>query len=239
METLPPRTVHVWYTLAPRELEADVSARFRDLLLPHERARHERFVQEKDRCQYLLGKVLVRSVLSRYHPRPPQSWTFATTAHGKPVLAEPPDERLCFNLSHTEGLVACAVSGAGEVGIDVENRRRAVTMDLARRYFAPPEVAFLEGTPAERQQHVFFRFWTLKEAYVKACGLGLSLPLEQFAFRLADDQAPRIAFTPELNDDPEGWQFFLPDVPSEHHQMAVAVQCHAPVELVLREMTLG
>src|SRR5688572_15495845 len=129
MEPLPRQAVHVWYTLMSRELDEPVRNQYLALLVPEERARHERFAQEKDRRQYLLGKVLVRNVLSRYHPRPPQSWTFRTTAHGKPALTESLSEPLCFNLSHTEGLVACAFTRAGDVGIDVETLRRSVSLD--------------------------------------------------------------------------------------------------------------
>src|SRR5437868_1421582 len=83
---LPDDTVHVWYILAPRELDDDVITRYRAMLTPEERERHYRFVQEKDRRQYLLGKVLVRTVLSHYHARPPEAWTFAGNSFGKPVL---------------------------------------------------------------------------------------------------------------------------------------------------------
>ena len=144
MEPLPQHAVHVWYTLTPEELDHDLIARFRILLTPEERARHDRFVQEKDRRQYLVGKVLVRTILSRYLPRAPHEWIFTTNRFGKPVVANgPPESNLQFNLSHTEGLVACVVAGDREVGIDVENVGRSVNLDVARRFFAPAEVAFL------------------------------------------------------------------------------------------------
>src|ERR1700690_1643787 len=84
---LPENAVHVWYTLPPKELENDLRARYLGLLAPEERRRHDRFLQEKDRLQYLLGKVLVRTALSRYYPLTPEAWTFSTNRFGKPVVA--------------------------------------------------------------------------------------------------------------------------------------------------------
>src|SRR6266403_68368 len=136
----PPDAVHVWYTLAPRPLAEEAAATYLALLTPEERARHGRFAFEKDRRQYLLGKVLVRRVLSRYLPLPPEAWRFSVSSHGKPILANSPSAHMPrFNLAHTEGLVACAVARDFEVGIDVENRERTVNLDVARRFFAPTE----------------------------------------------------------------------------------------------------
>ena len=144
---------------------------------------------------------------------PPEAWRFSVTGHGKPILANSPSALVPrFNLAHTAGLVACAFSRDFEVGIDVENRQRTVNLDVARRFFAPAEVAYLEQAPEDRREDIFLLFWTLKEAYIKARGLGLSLPLEQFAFTLGDP--PQIAFAPAMRDDPSCWRFFLPPVPS-------------------------
>ena len=231
---LPEHAIHVWYTLAARELEEVVAARYMALLPPQERDRHDRFVQEKDRRQYLLGKVLVRTILSRYLARAPHEWLFTTSRFGKPVLANGPAEpNLLFNLSHTEGLVACVVARDWEVGIDVENVGRSVNLDVARRFFAPAEVAFLEQVPEDQRQTTFFLFWTLKEAYVKARGLGLSLPLDQFAFRLDNPRSPTITFDPAMHEDSDNWRFFLPEVPSKEHQVAVAARCGKTKELAV------
>ncbi len=178
----------VWYVLAPHALTDSQSARHLAGLPPEEIARYDRFMQPKDRCQFLLGKVLLRQVLSQYLPGSrPEYWRFTTNSYGKPVLANAPDgATVHFNLSHADGLVACVLSRDFEVGIDVENTGRPVNLDIVRRYFAPSEVAYLEQLHPDQQQATFFRFWTLKEAYVKVRGIGLSLPLEQFAFCLED-----------------------------------------------------
>lgn len=238
MLTLAGNAIDVWYTLAPAELAPDRADQYLRILTLEERARHDRFAHEKDRRQYLLGKVLVRTVLSRYFPMEPRAWRFTANNHGKPILAG--DFAPHFNLSHTEGLVACALSSDFEVGIDVENLGRSANMDVAQRFFAAAEVAHLEKLPAERQPEAFFLFWTLKESYVKARGLGLSLPLEQFAFCLDDLAAPTVVFEPVLGDDPAQWRFFLPNVPSSAHQVALAVRCGSEraIKVSVRELPL-
>src|SRR5438105_4776822 len=136
--------VHVWYSLASKELEKDRAASYLELLTPEERERYHRFMQEKDRRQFLLGKVLVRTALSHYLSLAPERWLFTSNRFGKPVLANSPSQpALRFNLSHTEGLVACVIARDFDVGIDVENVGRSVNLDIARRFFAPTEVAFL------------------------------------------------------------------------------------------------
>src|SRR5207249_8661698 len=116
----------------------------------------DRFMQEKDRCQYLLGKVLVRTLLSRYVNKAPDMWLFSSNRFGKPVLANCPCEITPrFNLAHTDGLVACVVARDFDVGIDVESLGRSANLDIARRYFAPAEVAFLEQAPASERQRLF------------------------------------------------------------------------------------
>ena len=106
----------------------------------------------------------------------------ARTAGDSRSAGRLPDLR--FNISHTDGLIACAVTIGREVGVDVEHINRHLTHDVADRFFAPREVADLQSLPDEEQQRVFFDYWTLKEAYIKARGFGLALPLGDFAFTL-------------------------------------------------------
>jgi 4'-phosphopantetheinyl transferase len=237
--TLPEQEVHVWYTPATKELETSLAAGYLALLAPIERERHARFVQEKDRRQYLLGKVLVRTVLSLYLERKPEEWIFASNNLGKPVLTNgTADSSICFNLSHTDGLVVCAVARNIEVGIDVENINRKVNLDLAERYFAPAEVAYLDTMPKERLHAVFFLFWTLKEAYIKARGMGLTLPLDQFAFCLENLQTPQITFEPAMRENPGDWRFYLPEVPSQDHQVALAARSENELAVKVTALTL-
>ncbi len=179
------------------------------LLDDDERERWQRFVFAADRRQFLLAHVMLRKVLSRYADVPPQAWRFRKNEFGRPEIAGPVSAAgLSFNLSHTRGLVACAVTLGRPVGIDVEDLQRgSPVMDLAARYFSSFEMAELSGLPAERQSERFFELWTLKEAYLKARGVGLSLGLDRFSMRLAPGQAPTISFAPGLVDDSAAWQF--------------------------------
>jgi len=93
--------------------------------------------------------------------------------------------------------------------VDVENfSAREAPIDVADRFFAPREVEALAAVPPQRQQYRFFEYWTFKEAYIKARGMGLSLPLDKFSFHYPDDHAVELAIHPELADDPARWQFW-------------------------------
>jgi len=122
---------------------------------------------------------------------------------------------LRFSLAHTEGLVALAVTLRSAVGIDVEPRSRRVTVhEIARRFFSPSEAAALDALPPEQQPDAFLDYWTLKEAYVKATGLGLHAPLERFSF--ARTSPPVIVFAPGIDDEPSAWQFARLDLGADH-----------------------
>jgi 4'-phosphopantetheinyl transferase len=116
---------------------------------------------------------------------------------------------LHFNLTNTRGLVVCAVSRVYEnVGVDAESLEHAgETVAIADRFFSPRETRALRALPPPRQRERFFRYWTLKESYIKARGLGLALPLEQFSFLLDEGPAIGIAFDPALGDDETRWRF--------------------------------
>lgn len=132
-------------------------------------------------------------------------------------------QRLLMLLSEEErALVACAVVGGRPVGVDVEDASRPAPLEIAERYFVPGERRDIFATDPDQRTRRFFEYWTLKEAYVKACGLGLSLPLDRFEFQRDTEGAWRIAFAPPALDDPAAWWFHAWPTPT--HQAAVALR---------------
>lgn len=218
----------MWWTDPARPLTAEQRSAYLALLAPAEAERHARYRFDQHRQEYLLTRALVRATLSRYAAVEPSEWTFEPGPHGRPGLCAVHGlPWLRFNLSNTAGLVALIVARDVEVGIDVEDvARRGETVDIADRFFAEDEIRELRALPAELQRDRFFDYWTLKEAYIKARGMGLSLPLGKFAFQLPR-RPIRIAIAPELNDDARRWQFEQYS-PTPRHRAAVAIQRPAP-----------
>lgn len=202
--------IHVWLSFY-EEIDLHLHAAYRKLLNPSEREQEPRFYFETDRRRYLVTRALLRTVLSRYAPLEPTQWMFSTNEYGKPEIAnaEIGKQRLAFNLSHTRSLIMLGITQGRSLGVDVENfQNRRAAMDVADHFFAPQEVAALAAEPAEKQQYRFFEYWTFKEAYIKARGMGLSLPLDKFSFHYPDDHSVEIKINPELGDDAARWQFW-------------------------------
>jgi 4'-phosphopantetheinyl transferase len=223
--TAPVDRVDVWVARQDAPGIRASLADYETLLTDEERRRGQRFLHAADRERLILGRVLARTMLSHYTGVPPRAWSIVIDEHGRPELggrpAGTPDLR--FNLSHTDGLVACAVTVGREVGVDVEHINRRITYDVPERFFSKREVAELRALPRDAQDLVFFDYWTLKESYIKARGLGLALPLGQFTFVRRPGLAPCIEFAPELHDDADSWQF-AQFWPTTTHRMAVAVR---------------
>ena len=225
MDLLPFNAVHVDLLRDDNEEAVSLLDSYRALMSNEERERMARLVFDRDRRRFLLTRALVRTTLSRYCAMPPADWRFIANVHGRPEILDRPAgvPDLRFNLSHTDGLIACAVTIGREVGVDVEHVGRRLTHDIASRFFAPREVADLHRLPADEQARVFFDYWTLKEAYIKARGFGLALPLGDFAFTLSPPAPPRITFEPALDDDPATWQF-VQEWPTPQHRLGLAIR---------------
>ena len=176
--------VHLWYVLTDAVTDAALLEQFRASLCNDERQRWRRFSFEEGKKQFLVSHGFLRAVLSRYAAVPPSAWRFVRSAFGRPEVKLPPNaavgRSLCFNLTHTCGLAACAVAWDREVGVDAEDWRRQgrdVGDELIHRCLSPAELACFRTLPSDARQGGFFDYWTLKEAYLKARGLGLSLPV--------------------------------------------------------------
>ncbi len=193
-----------------------------------ERARALRFAAIADRQAYLAAHCLKRRMLSRAEPAiDPPAWRFDTGPHGKPAVAERDD--LHFNLSHCRGLVACALSRSGPVGLDVEWLGRPAPLEVAERFFSASETRWLLERPDHARHDAFFRIWTLKEAYIKAVGLGLSQPLGEFSVSV-----PRLklAFARPGMGDASAWRFHQ-EMIGTAHVLAVAWEGDGQEERVL------
>lgn len=215
----------MWTAAPDRALDPAARARCEALLSADEHARMQRFRFERDRNIYLVAHALVRTALSRYAPVAPAAWRFVTNAHGRPDIAPGACARpLRFNLSHTRGLVAVAVALEREVGVDVEHMYPPTfSLDVAEHFFAPAEVAALLALPAAARRDRFFAYWTLKESYIKARGMGLALPLDQFAFDLDHGDDIVLSVDPRLADDGRAWWFHQRVIGPEH-RLAVALR---------------
>lgn len=231
--------VHVWTVEPGVATDAAVERAWLGVLDDDERRGLDRLHSDALRRERLAGKALVRTTLSRYAGLPPQAWTFSKGPHGRPELATgQTDPPLRFNLSHTNSLCTCAVTLDREVGIDVEDlKRRGRNEGIAERYFAPSEARALAALAQGERNARFYDYWTLKESYIKARGLGLSLALQSFAFDLRDGEPVRIVFDGG-EEVPSDWQFELMR-PTDRHVMAVCVRRGAGPPLTLRVRPAG
>ncbi len=187
---------------SPLQVERDLS-----LLDDDERTTFAQFVFDADRRDYAAAHALLRRMLHETFPEvAAEDWRFVRTAEGKPQLA-PPAPRVSFNLSHTRGIVACAVSRGAEVGIDVEcDDRRMEVEPLAPEVCSAQEQTQLHALPPEMRGSFFLDLWTLKEAYLKALGVGItSGPLNLVSFDLSRQGAIVTGLTRERPP----WHFAL------------------------------
>jgi 4'-phosphopantetheinyl transferase len=159
-------------------------------LTPEERQRAASFRFDKDRAQYVLGKRMLRSVLARALELDQVDVRFEPGPFGKPALAGPAaGTDITFNLSHSGRWVLCALARGRRVGVDVEREREGMEyVGLAERFFCPREIGLLTTGPDPETRRLFFKYWTLKEAYLKAEGSGLSISLTAMdASQVPDD----------------------------------------------------
>lgn len=214
--------VSLWLTRLPA-IDAETRAWHQRMLSAAELARLSRFHVDGARDQFLVGRALLRTALAHHAGIAPHLWDFSYGAHGKPhVLAPQHAQGWRFNLSHTNGLVACAISHGWDLGVDVESSERdADHLILAAGLFAPTERIALDQLTAQRRRQHFYSLWTLKEAYVKARGVGFSVPLDTFWFDI-DGGRPHIRFSQACGDGSSNWQFFLVN-PTATHQLALAI----------------
>lgn len=194
--------VHVW--------KVDLSATVPDVRLlsrdEHERA--ARFHFERDRQHFKASRSALRIILGRYLSLPPESLEFGQTEYGKPFLTDLKAAGVLFNLSHSGEVALIAVAREREVGVDVEFMRADfATNEVAEHFFSVAEIYTLSGLEPHLRTQAFFSCWTRKEAYVKARGEGLSMPLDVFDVSLAPDVSAAMLNNRVDKSEPARWIF--------------------------------
>ncbi len=217
--------IHLWLAFPNAIQDPDLLDSYKQILTKEERDQQQRFHFPEDRHRYLVTRVLVRTVLSRYSMTPPESWCFTKNAYGRPeIISESVYEKsLSFNISHTKDLILCGISQHQTLGVDTENTHCRQAPVEVGNYFSRQELSALSNLPKQLQHERFFHYWTLKEAYIKARGMGLSLPLDQFSFNFPDHQQVQVEFDSRMNDSAKHWSFWLLKL-SKSHLGAVCAQ---------------
>jgi 4'-phosphopantetheinyl transferase len=192
-----------------------------------ERARADRFRFETDRMRFIVGRGTLRSILGRYLDTEPGRVQLCYGPHGKPHLREESNQAaIRFNLAHSHQLAVYAFARTREVGIDLEYIRPVPRLQqIAASVFSARENAVLSGLPASQQQEAFYLCWTCKEAYVKAKGLGLEQPLEQFDVSLVPGEPARLLHVESDPGDTSRWSLRWLE-PAPGYVAALAVEGH-------------
>lgn len=207
------------------DAEAPAAGELAQCLSADERLRAGRFVFERDRRRYIVGRARLRHLLGARLGVRPEALEFAYGPRGKPRLAQDPaGTDLRFNMSHCEGVAVCAFAHGREVGVDVEAVRALDDADeVAARFFSPREnEAYLALAPQDRPRG-FFNCWTRKEAFIKAMGDGLHFPLDAFDVSLAPGEPAQILRIGETAGTLCGWTLRDVDLPLMPHFVAAVV----------------
>lgn len=212
--------IHVWR--ASLTWDQATLRSLESTLADDERARAERFVFEPDRDHFIAAHGFLRNLLGGYLHCPPETADFTYGPHGKPFVASRgPEPHVCFNLSHSHGVALIAVGRERQIGIDIELiRPQFAGEEIAKRYFAAKEIDELSKLPVELRAEGFFLCWTRKEAYVKARGDGLQVPLDSFSVSVSPDAPATLS-----SADESRWRIesFVPSLVSEPDYVASVV----------------
>ena len=219
--------VDVWLINPNDFIESQMLDDYHQLLALDEKQKLEKYIYPEDRHDALITRAFARTLLSCYTKDDfyvaPTDWRFVRGEKGKPEIVNPPIP-LRFNISHTKGLIACAVTLSVDVGIDVEYiHRKTSYLKVADYKFAPTEIAELNQQPRDNQRSRFFDYWTLKESYIKALGCGLTIPLDRFSFDIENYQNIKMDFEKPTNEVPNHWQNWLFEA-SKDHRLGLSVK---------------
>jgi 4'-phosphopantetheinyl transferase len=244
-----PSLIDVWSAAASADRPGEVERCCEAWLTADERVRADRFRKDTTRNQHVVGRGMTRKLLGD-RVIDPERIELGFMPHGKPFVVAPPQAACPFNVAHTDGLVLFASCRSEQpragmtLGVDVERLSRRTDVELAQRYFAAPEVQYVwDHRDPDARRYAFLRVWTLKEAFIKAIGTGLTMPLGDFAFEQIDSDRPRVRMLNPALETGEHWQF-IAFHPAEDYIGALAVSglpAGQPVSFRLRrfESLLG
>ncbi len=215
--------VEVW--ICELEGAGELFKRYLPLLSADEVERAGRFKFENLRAAYILGRGVTRTILGRRMDADPRGIRFSYSRHGKPSMEGVRGWH--FNVSHSGSLLACAVTAAAPIGVDIEQvRPMPDATGIARRFFSAAEAERVRAARPESVDALFFEIWTRKEAFLKATGEGFSRDLHSFTVSSGRGEMPRLECIDEAEDDPALWSLRA-FVPAESYVGAAAVR--API----------
>lgn len=215
--------IHVWRMSL--DLSEHQRANMLAILSADEIERAGRFHFEKNQNRFISARGMLRQILGLYLGEKPQRLQFEYTAFGKPVFGTNSDYKdLHFNLSHSESFALCAITHSREIGIDIERVRNEISVaQIVRRFFSSGEIHSIETLHEEKQNQLFFQYWTRKEAFLKGMGQGLSFPMEQCDVSLMSG----VTFSPVIfhHEKSENSDWHVKDLfPAEGYVAAIAVE---------------
>lgn len=221
------------WLLKPAQLEAEQVSVAAALMNRDESARGTRLRYPHLRRAFTITRGLVRLILSQYADVEPSAWRFEAAEHGKPRIAWPGGGDLRFSVSHTQSVIAVLVVRGAEAGVDVERIDREFEVEpIARRFFSGLEREALMALDEPLRPRRFFQLWTAKEAYLKARGFGLLLPLDGFSVSFDHGERPSIFFH-GIDDNAAEWQLDHLAV-GDDHVATVAIRSAARSTRALR-----
>lgn len=222
--TLKVGAVHLW--LAPLSHLKDHPVHIENILSNDEVARAKRFIKPSDQEKYIASRIIIRRILARYLSMNPIDIIFDVNDHGKPYIK---NQSVQFNFSHAGDYLLLGVTLNNKVGVDIEyEKNNNDFLSIAERFFSPYEYQAIINLAPQEQKAAFYHCWTLKEAFIKATGLGLSFGLSNFEVSIQGAESS--ALRQVQNDSPENWtlqSIVLPDLQHYHAAYALEGRCEA------------
>ena len=220
--TLGNNEIHVWRVFLDQT--AFCLQSLQQTLSIDEQTKAERFYFKKDQEQFIVGRGALRAILSRYLDISPSGLKFGYNLYGKPFLVPTQGgTTLRFNLSHSDGMALIAFSKNRDIGIDIERIRTDFPCQQIANFFSPLENAVFRSLPEHLQNKAFFTCWTRKEAYIKAVGKGLSIPLDRFDVAFAPGEPAALLHFQDNPQEISRWSL-IELIPGSDMVAALAVE---------------